>query len=374
MNKTQKLTCILSILLFVILSFALFLPFKNLRVIISLFLLVFAIFTCHFLKKRNLLSINKRQVFLLMLVSAILYVAIYYISGLAFGYNYSAYRISFNLLFDIILPISIIVIAIENIRSVLLAQKNKVVNVFIFLTCLIVDVLIYANLTEIKSFNIFMDLVGLNLIPAITSNVLYQHVNKKYGIYSVVVFRLIITLFVYLMPIVPSTPDALYAFYKFVYPLAIYLFVTALFDKKVKLAKEKQSKVAWTISSAVMVTIMVLTIMLISNQFKYGILVVGSESMSGEINKGDAIIFERYDDQIIKEGQVIVFKKADSTVIHRVVDITNVNGQVRYYTKGDANDSLDSGYILSNQIIGITNFKISYIGYPTIWINDIFTK
>ena len=219
-----------------------------------------------------------------------------------------------------------------------------------------------------------MDLVGLNLIPAITSNVLYQHVNKKYGIYSVVVFRLIITLFVYLMPIVPSTPDALYAFYKFVYPLAIYLFVTALFDKKVKLAKEKQSKVAWTISSVVMVTIMVLTIMLISNQFKYGILVVGSESMSGEINKGDAIIFERYDDQIIKEGQVIVFKKADSTVIHRVVDITNVNGQVRYYTKGDANESLDSGYILSNQIIGITNFKISYIGYPTIWINDIFTK
>ena len=36
-------------------------------------------------------------------------------------------------------------------------------------------------------------------------------------------------------------------------------------------------------------------IMLISCQFTYGIMVIGSKSMTGTLNKGDAIIFEKYE-------------------------------------------------------------------------------
>ena len=32
----------------------------------------------------------------------------------------------------------------------------------------------------------------------------------------------------------------------------------------------------------------------------------------------------------------------------------------------------DLGYVIDNQIIGIINFKIMFIGYPTIWFNDMF--
>ena len=84
--------------------------------------------------------------------------------------------------------------------------------------------------------------------------------------------------------------------------------------------------------------------MLISCQFKYGLLVVGSESMTGTLNKGDAVVFERYDDQTIKEGQVIIFNFNDIQTIHRVVDIRKVNGEYRYYTKGDANQRNDDEY------------------------------
>jgi len=41
-------------------------------------------------------------------------------------------------------------------------------------------------------------------------------------------------------------------------------------------------------------------------------LAVGSESMTGAINKGDAIIYEKYKkNDALKEGEVIVFKKND---------------------------------------------------------------
>ena len=55
-----------------------------------------------------------------------------------------------------------------------------------------------------------------------------------------------------------------------------------------------------------------------------------------------------------------------------IVEIENVNGQARYYTKGDANDSNDSGYITDSDIYGFVHFKISYVGYPTLLLREIF--
>ena len=94
--------------------------------------------------------------------------------------------------------------------------------------------------------------------------------------------------------------------------------------------------------------------------------------MTGSINKGDAIVYERYDDQIIEVGDIIVFEKNKQMVVHRVIDIAKINNEVRYFTKGDANEDADVGYVIDNEIKGITQFKIIYIGYPTIWARSMF--
>lgn len=375
MDRTNKIGYILSGLLFIILSLLLFLPFDNVKIILACILLIFSIIVFQLLKKRNLLSINKKQIILLIFVSSILYVAIYYISGIYFGFNQSFYsNIKSSFYFKTIIPIVISIICVECLRSVLSALKNKIINSTFFILSIIVDVLLFSNVLEIDNFNTFMNLVGLVVLPSITGNILYQYLVKRYGIYPNIIFRLITTLSVYLIPVVPAVSDSLFALYKLVVPFLIYLFINLLYEKKSKKSIERKSKPALIISSILLAVFMVANVMLISNQFKYGILVVGSESMSGEINKGDAIIFEKFENQIIKEGEIIVFNKNNNTVIHRVIDINSVNGQIRYYTKGDANETNDSGFVTASQIIGITEFKISYIGYPTIWINNIFSK
>jgi signal peptidase len=96
--------------------------------------------------------------------------------------------------------------------------------------------------------------------------------------------------------------------------------------------------------------------------------------MTGEINKGDAIIYEEYDDQYIKEQDVIVFLKNDNRIVHRVVLMERINGETRYYTKGDANDDWDTGYITDADIEGVVLFKIPYVGYTSIWLRDVFKK
>ena len=117
--------------------------------------------------------------------------------------------------------------------------------------------------------------------------------------------------------------------------------------------------------------VVILTAMLISCQFRFGAMVVATESMTGEINKGDMIIYERYDAQPIKEGQVIVFEQFENKIIHRVIKIENIGGETRYYTKGDANKDQDDGYRTEADIVGLTDVKVSYIGYPTLWLREL---
>lgn len=95
--------------------------------------------------------------------------------------------------------------------------------------------------------------------------------------------------------------------------------------------------------------------------------------MTGTINKGDATIYEKYKNQEILPGQIIVFKKDNIKIIHRVVKIKTINDQKRYFTKGDANISEDDDYITESSIIGLSKLRIPLIGYPSLWIQKIFS-
>jgi signal peptidase I len=145
-----------------------------------------------------------------------------------------------------------------------------------------------------------------------------------------------------------------------------------MFEKKQKKAIQKGKKVS-AVFTVITVVIMAAIAMLISCQFRFGALVIGTESMTGEINKGDMIIYERYDGQKISEGQVIVFLQDNNKIVHRVVEIKTIKGETRYYTKGDANSDIDIGYRVEEDLFGVTDLKISYLGYPTLWIRELLS-
>lgn len=133
-----------------------------------------------------------------------------------------------------------------------------------------------------------------------------------------------------------------------------------------------QDKKKNNIITGILLAIMVLFIMLISCEFKYGLIVIATGSMKGTIDVGDAVVYESYEGQNIKEQQVIIFEKDNVNVVHRVIDIKQVNGVNRYYTKGDANKLSDSGFVTPEKIVGIVKFKVKYIGYPTIMLREMF--
>ena len=263
-----------------------------------------------------------------------------------------------------------VIIATEITRAVLIGEKRTGISVLLFAVCVLSELMLGTTVRSVSSIYTLMDFIGMTVFGAVTSNILCHYTSRRYGMVPVIVYRLILTLYAFIIPIQPALPNVFVAFTGLLLPLAALAFIDLLFEKKKKLAAKKKSKwgvVAWGILIALMISV----VMLISCQFKYCALVIATESMTGEIDKGDAIIYERYDaDEPIEVGQIIVFNKDGRRTVHRVVDIKKINSQYRYFTKGDANEDMDAGYITDADIVGICHLKLPYIGYPTIWLRD----
>jgi signal peptidase len=341
----------------------------------AILLLPAAVLIPTFIKKRSILSINKGQVLLILTVAALAFVMIYYLTGLKFGFYKNPYRLTVTNFFKYVLPIATIIVTTEIIRFVMVAQKSRLAHMLCYLSCVVAEMLVCSNLPSVTTFNRFMDLVAGALFPALVANFFYNYTSRRYGMYPIIAFRAIISLHTYLIPVTSGIAESLYHLFLMFLPIVLFLFIDTLFERRRRYALGNTSRF-WRVMSkiltAIVVIIMVGTVMLISNQFRYGALVIATESMTGELNRGDVVIFESFESQHIPEGQVIVFEKYNTTVVHRVVDIKIINGIARYYTKGDANEDNDMGYITNAEIVGLVNYKIPVVGYPTLWLRSLF--
>lgn len=92
--------------------------------------------------------------------------------------------------------------------------------------------------------------------------------------------------------------------------------------------------------------------------------IVQSGSMEPAIKTGSIIIIKPQESYSI--GDIITFGKESATKIpttHRIVADIISEGQIRYETKGDANEERDAGSIPKDEVVGKVLFSIPYIGY-----------
>ena len=101
--------------------------------------------------------------------------------------------------------------------------------------------------------------------------------------------------------------------------------------------------------------------------FNYEPIAILSNSMAPTFKRVDIIIYKK--EANIKQGDIIAFDYEGKTIIHRVVGINEY-----YITKGDDNNTIDYLKIQKKDIKGVYQFQIKYLGYPSIWLNELFTK
>mgnify|MGYP002625896123 FL=1 len=381
MKESKIKLYLFEVILLVILFVALIVSNNMTQSVLAFLLLMYMFLIKNTFKRKYKKSLYEREIVLLLLGFAILYVALFYLIGLIF-YTFSKQTTLFGIqsLFQNIIPIAIIIITSEITRNILLIQdgsikiRNKQIDlskVITFTNMVLIDLIVYRGVYNLQTLNGFLGLIGFIVCASISCNLFYNYTSKKYGYKGIIIYRLITSLYVYIIPVIPNMYIYFRSFLRMTYPYIMYLILEFSYvkDKYVVPFREKRNSVL-QISSILVVTALIA--MLVSCQFRYGIIVIGSGSMTGTINYGDAAIFESYHGQKIKEGDIIIFKKDKLRLIHRVINIQKVNGSLRIYTQGDANDYVDEGYRSIQDVMGIYHFKISYIGYPTLFINDLF--
>lgn len=100
-------------------------------------------------------------------------------------------------------------------------------------------------------------------------------------------------------------------------------------------------------------------------------MIVLTGSMSGTIESGDLAIIKETDVNSLKPGDIIAFRNNENTVTtHRIINITNTEGEIQITTKGDSNPTEDLGEVTKEKIEGKYIFKISGLGNFLMYIKE----
>lgn len=313
---------------------------------------------------------NYIKVFYVLLIFAILYLAFFYMFGLYSGFIKSSNLFVLQRFVKYIIPISIIIISLEVVRDRLLLSNSSLSFYFIVIITSLADFAVYDNIYNLSNINGFLSFIGLIVLTSFANNIFYTYISKNYGMKPVIIYKMISILFIYIVPYSVNIYSFFRVFLNLIYPLIMYLYIDKYYDLD-NYRKSNKIENRDAIDLGVFSVLVICFIALISCQFYYGVLVIGSGSMSGTIEKGDVILYKNIK-RNIQEGDVIVFKRDNNRIVHRVISIKNVNHQVRIYTKGDNNPLMDEGYVTEDTLVGKVLFKIKYIGLPSLWFRKKF--
>jgi uncharacterized membrane protein YsdA (DUF1294 family) len=71
----------------------------------------------------------------------------------------------------------------------------------------------------------FLAFIGIITFAAIANNILFNYISENYGAKPVIVYKLITTLYIYIIPFIPNVYEYLRTFLRMLYPLIIYLYI-----------------------------------------------------------------------------------------------------------------------------------------------------
>ena len=371
--KSEKIR-LYTIEFLLIIFFLLSIIFSNIitRQIISIVLLVFMVISIFVIKTDKKSFSNSRQIIILLGGIGIIYVASIYLLGILTGFYSSSVKLSFWSVLNYIVPYIVIIISAEIIRKTILLKESKYSKINILIVMILLDIILNTNIYNLNTMKDYFILIGFVIFSSISNNLLFNYIIINYRNYkAIIIYRLITTLYVYIFPIIPNIYIFLESIIRMIVPYVVYNILESLYIKKeytISIKQRKKEKIITMISLIFVIVI----VMLVSCKFKFGILVIGSGSMTGTINKGDIVLVEKYNkNEKIDTGDIIVFMDNDTKIVHRVIEQKVMGDETRYYTKGDANQQEDDGYRIQENIVGQVKGRIPYIGYFTLWVNDL---
>ena len=369
MKKGYKKILILSLVLIIIFLLDLFILnfFSSYKMNLFLFILLI-FFNIFFVIEKDKHRYIKNILFEI-LIFIISFFLLYYLLGLLVGLAKNTNYINLYGLKIFIIPLIIYTILREILRYNMLnkADNNTLCTIIVVNVFIILDM---AYIIDYTSKNTIQKLITLTILPIISRNISYSYISKKTGYKPIIIFDLIFGLYPYLISIVPNPSEYIVSIIQLIVPVIFAFnmlkFVTKKEDKFIDRNYKRKLK-----SSILPTIIVIILVYFYSGYFKYHAVAIATGSMTPKIKKGDVVLIDKkYKYESLKEGDVIAFKKDNYIIVHRIIKKLKTNNSYAYYTKGDANNSIDDILIEKNIYVGKEITKIPGIGYPTVWFSE----
>lgn len=343
-------------------------------IINPLFWILLAIFLKIFLPKVYEKRKMKREIISYIVIASFSFIIIYILSGLfvTFGDNPFSTTIK-GYLINLWLFMSVIV-AREYVRYKLINnvydKDKKSIAVIIACTYIIIDLGLNKFIAADRiTLLMIVRLFAQVLFPAIAKNVLFSYIATITDYKPAIIYEFITNSYMWLSPILPNSPWIVSTIIESMIPIILFLYIrylglkNELFRSREKIIKSDPRNI---IS---LVAVVVLAIWFAVGIFPIYPIAVASASMVPEFYVGDVAIIQKCNANDVVVGNVIQYQLEGYTVIHRVVEKRQNNGEVTFITKGDNNKQPDADPVREDQLIGKAIFKIKYLGYPAIWLH-----
>ena len=298
------------------------------------------------------------------LAICVIFFILYIGRGFILGFNKSLANFSLiNILlnvWNVFLPIY----GIEVVRYKLLKSNKNYLGFRILLTIVIILSEINFKALFLSHSIIFFHYFSSIVIPIIFQNFLFTYLSLNGGDVIPIIIKLFNELPKFILPIVPYSNWFIEGSLAIIEVLLIYyLFKYFIFSKKTINHYTNLGIVLCSLS----IIISILLVLFMLGLFTYKPIAILSNSMNPTFKRGDVVIYKK--DENIFPGDIIVFQYQNQIIVHRVVGINEY-----YVTKGDANKSVDYIKVEKEDIKGVYQFSLKYLGYPSIWLNELFTK
>ncbi|MBQ2639341.1 MAG: signal peptidase I [Bacilli bacterium] len=347
---------------------------KYAEFITATFLVILTFFSILFFDyRKNKTNPLKKQVTIITILQIIIFFSISYGLGLFVGFLKNSYSLTFGSILNNIFATIVVIISIELLRYILLNGNStrKVSLFFITFVLIIFELSINIGISQINSIESLFKLLTTIILPITVKSSVMSYLTLNVGYRPALIYRLVMDLYVFIVPIVPNYGEYLTSMMGILFPFLIYLYSSRTINEYYNGVEYEIQKSAFRIIDIPIISFILILVALVSGAFSYYVIGIATLSMTPKINKGDAVLIHKIKNiKEVKVGDVVVFKFGNRSTVHRLVDIEKVNNKVYYRTKGDANNTNDNINLQAKDIKGKVILRIPAVAYPSIYLNE----
>jgi signal peptidase I len=317
-------------------------------------------------------SATASSVMQIIIIYVLLYFLVIYLSGFLVGFVNNGYGLAPLTILGNLWPVLALIILQELARHAIVKKcgDNKILLWSTAVVFIIIDIAVGLQLYNLAQPLELFEMIGILGLAGVARNALLTFVAYKSSYKPTLLYRLMTEPYVYLVPFLPDLGPYIGSVMSILLPTLLVIRFNEFFVTKHSLPGRERR--VWRILTLVPVTsILIMMVVLVSGIFRYYAMAIGSASMEPTIGVGDVVIIDKdaRDLEQIEPGTVIAFQHDNQVIVHRLLEVKQQESQLVALTKGDNNDDSDGWDITNQDLVGVVNLRVPWLGWPTVWLD-----